>query len=109
MTRRKPKPAAPRLTCAWCSKPLADDAEVLALGAKVRPEYRQLAKEQAGQIIDFHVLSLRRDVPAVVAGADSEAKKDGKDLIFPNCSMACAKALEATLVHEKGLLEPKIG
>ncbi|MBI5209536.1 MAG: hypothetical protein HY927_06120 [Elusimicrobia bacterium] len=102
------RPPQDRLTCAWCKKRLADDAEVFTINVKVKPEYDRLAREQAGQIIGFHLFTLGRDVPAIVAGAASQAKKAGKDLMFPACSMACAKALEATLHHEKGLVDPKI-
>lgn len=108
MPRRKPKSTENHLICAWCQKVMADDAEGFTLGVKVRPEYHQLAKEQAGRIIDFHLISTGRDVPAVVVAEDSEAKKDGKDLMFPACTMACVKALEAVLHQEKGLIDPAI-
>lgn len=109
MGRQEPEATEPRLICAWCGKTMATDAEVIALSAKIKPEFRRLAQEQAGQIIDFHLLTTDRDIPAVVAGADSQARKDGKDLIFPNCSMACAKALDATIRQEKSLVDPAIG
>lgn len=70
MTPRRPKSTEPSLTCAWCGKSIAADAEVIALSAKIRPEFRHLAEDQAGQIIDFHLVTTGRDVPAVVAGAE---------------------------------------
>jgi hypothetical protein len=65
MSRRNRR-AADHLTCAWCCKRLAGDAEVFAISVKIRPEYNRLAKAQAGQIIDFHLLSTGKDMPAKV-------------------------------------------
>lgn len=84
---------------------MAADAEAFALSVKIRPEYVRLAKGQEGRIVQFHSYTLDRDVPAIVPAADSEAKRDGKDLLFPACSMSCGKALEAALHEDKSIAE----
>jgi len=93
------------LTCAWCDKKIPDDAEVFALGAKIKADYFQLAKQQAGQLVDFHLFTVDKDVPVVISAPDSDAKKEGKDLLFPTCSLKCGKALKATLRKEEGIAE----
>jgi hypothetical protein len=95
--------AEPRLTCAWCKKKIAADAEIFTLSAEIRPEYIERAQEHEGQIVGLYVHALGRDVPVVIPAADSQAKRDGKEMFFPACSLSCGKALEATLHDEKGI------
>lgn len=96
------------LACAWCKKHLPDDAEVFALGAKIKADYFKLADKQAGQTVQFHLLATNRDIPAIISNADSEAKREGKDLLFPACSMSCGKALEAALHEDKDIVETSL-
>jgi hypothetical protein len=93
------------LSCAWCNKKLVDEAEVFALGAKIRADYFKLADKHAGQIVPFHLFAVDREVSVVIPAAGSDAKRDGKDLLFPACSMSCGKALEAALHEDKGIAE----
>jgi len=93
------------LTCAWCKKELSADAEVIALSAKIKDDYFKQAESQEGQIVQFHLYSTNQDIPAVIPTVDSEAKRAGKDLMFPTCSMGCGKALDAVLQEEKGIVE----
>jgi hypothetical protein len=51
----------------------------------------------------FIMLSVGRDlrqVPAMVTTADSEARREGKDLMIMVCSDDCARALDASLREE---------
>ena len=100
---------SPSLTCAWCNKKLAGDAEVFALNAKIKADYFSRAKRQEGQIVQFHLYTMDRDVPAIISTADSQAKRDGTDLLFPTCSMSCGKALAKALRDDKNIVDTLLG
>src|SRR5574341_1664265 len=79
--------------CAWCSKPLAPDDEVFAVGARAKPWVKL---PDAGALEVSLGLGHRR-VFAVVPAGDSPAKQAGNDLLFATCSQVCGQALREAL------------
>lgn len=90
-------------TCAWCNKRIPNNVEVFGLGAKVKQGIG--LKDQEGKIISLFLALTEKTVPAIVATSDSEAKRDGKDLLFITCSQSCAELLKDTLQKEKGMVD----
>jgi hypothetical protein len=90
-------------TCAWCNKRIPNNAEVFGLGVKVRQEID--LKGQEGTIISLFLDLTKRTVPAIVATSDSEAKRDGKDLLFMTCSQSCAESLKDAFQKEKDVID----
>ena len=79
--------------CGWCGEPIAEDAEIVTLGASV--EEKERLRDLEGEIIPLPVGD--RTVDAVVVMADSPAKKAGRDLMFIVCSEGCASHLREAL------------
>jgi hypothetical protein len=85
-------------SCCACGKAIGPDQEVFAASARVRPGV-DLSKQQ-GQVIRLELLLPGRVVLAAVAGKDSQARQDGKDLLFMCCSARCAADMNAVLQDE---------
>jgi predicted nucleic acid-binding Zn ribbon protein len=85
-------------TCGWCGKFIPPDTEVWGGGAKVRSEID--LKNQEGQVIEIYLARARRPLLVAVAGSDSEAKRQGYDVVFQTCSEECGKALMSALQNE---------
>jgi hypothetical protein len=92
-----------RNTCAWCGKVIPEDSEVFGLGAKVRQGFD--IKDQEGRIIPLTLLQADKTIPAIVTTSNSEAKREGYDLMFMTCSQGCAKSLKKTLQKEKKIID----
>jgi hypothetical protein len=90
-------------SCAWCNEQIPEDTEVFGFGAKCRPEVDLTAHE--GSVIPFFIATLNRRIPAFVSASDSDAKRDGYDLVFMTCSRTCSESLKAALEKEKTLLD----
>ena len=90
-------------TCAWCSKEISENSEVFGLGAKVRQDFYIKGKE--GRITSLSLIQADKTIPAIVATSNSEAKREGCDLIFMTCSQDCAKSLKKTLQKEKEIID----
>jgi len=88
--------------CAWCKKKIPKNCEVFGLGAKVGKGID--LKGQEGEIISLFLVLADKTVPATVTTFNSEAKKNGYDLMFMTCSQSCAKSLKNNLQKEKDLL-----
>lgn len=88
-------------TCAWCNKRIPKDHEVFGLGIKVREGIDLSDKE--GKTISLFLVRKNKTVPANVVTSDSEAKRDGKDIMFMTCSQSCAESLKAALQKEKDI------
>ena len=86
------------LTCAWCENPIGPDKEVFGFGAKANPEVDLNNSE--GKIIQLPLVKCRKVVPAMVATNDSQAKKEGNDLVFMICSRVCGMTLKEALEEE---------
>jgi hypothetical protein len=89
--------------CAWCSKYIPEDHEIVSLGSKTHPEV-DLSAEEGGVIL----LEVgQKVVPAIVPTSDSPAKEAGNDVLFVLCSRACGTLLQEAL--REGLGERSSG
>ncbi len=88
--------------CAWCGMELAPDAELFSLGAKVRPEVD--LEGPAGTVIPLYV-DPGKTILGIVSGSDSEAKKQGNDILFVICSESCGKSLRKALQRQVALFD----
>lgn len=82
-------------TCAWCGKTISMDLDPLGLGVKLRTPM-DLEKGR-GKAISFSLPVTNRPVPAIVPELDSQAARQGNQLIFMACSEGCSQALRAAL------------
>lgn len=89
-------------TCAWCGKTIPEDSEVFGLGAKVKQGFD--IKNKEGKIIQLSLALTNKTVPAIVTTSNSDAKKEGKDLMFMTCSQGCAGNLKDALQKEKDVI-----
>jgi hypothetical protein len=85
-------------TCGWCGKTIPSDTEVFGFGAKARPGVDLSGK--AGQVLPMYLAACDKTVLGAVAGLDSDAKREGNDLVFMTCSAACANLLRTALQGE---------
>lgn len=93
----------PENICAWCNREIPEGSRVFGLGARVRENI--LLNDFEGTIISLELFKTDKTVPAIVTTSDSEAKKDGYDLMFMACSQACAESLKTALNKEKELFD----
>ncbi|MEW6751625.1 MAG: hypothetical protein AB1505_11715 [Candidatus Latescibacterota bacterium] len=92
-------------TCAWCARRIPPDAERFCLGAKARPGVDLGPCE--GGVITLALVEPRRTVTAIVPTRDSQARREGNDLLFAVCSQTCGRALRAALQHQLDLTDPR--
>ncbi len=90
-------------TCAWCQKRIPKDSEVFSLGTKVKPEFN--LKNQEGGAMQMFLATTGKMVFAIVPTSDSQAKRDGNDLIFMICSQSCGRALKKALQEELDFID----
>ncbi len=90
-------------TCAWCGKDIPEDSEIFSLGAKARKEVH--LERQAGRAILIYLITATKRIPAIIPTNDSDAKKQGNDLLFAICSETCGNTLKKTLQAEKNILD----
>lgn len=90
-------------TCAWCKKDIPEGTEVFGLGAKVKKGVNIKGKE--GKIIPLQLITKNKEVLAIVVTKDSQAKKDGYDLMFMTCGQKCGKSLKTALNAETKLFD----
>ena len=86
------------LTCAWCANPIGPDKEVFGFGAKAKPELD--LSDSEGTILQLPLDKCRKIIPAMVATSDSQARREGNDLVFMICSRECGMALKEALEDE---------
>ena len=87
--------------CSWCRQPIPDDTPVFGLSGKKRPGMD--LSEFEGGAIQISLVSQDRQVIAIVPTADSEARRDGNDIMFMVCSEVCGFDMKATLEDEIAL------
>jgi len=90
-------------TCAWCDKRIPDDSEVFGLGVKARHRIGITGRE--GKVIPVVLALVDKTVPAIVTTGDSQAKRNGYDLLFMCCSRECAGLLKDVLQEERNLFD----
>jgi hypothetical protein len=91
-------------TCAWCGKDVPDECELFGVGAKLRGGMEFTSNpSESGFFMPVSIAG--KMVPAVVTGADSDARREGNELMFMTCSEACAQALREALLAEKEVID----
>jgi hypothetical protein len=97
MKRRQKKSRDPverfQSTCGWCGKHIPEGTPVYGGGGKVRSGVDLSAC--AGQVLPIRLVGAGKTVVVAVPGADSDARRDGHDLVYMTCSVACAAAMKA--------------
>jgi hypothetical protein len=91
-------------SCAWCGKDVPEECELFAVGAKLRGGI-EFTNNRCDTGFFMPVSIGGKTVPAVVTGVDSEARKQGNELLFMTCSEACAQALREALLAEKEVID----
>ncbi len=89
-------------TCAWCGKEILEDSEIYSLSAKALPKMN--IERHAGKAFYIALLLYDKSVPVIVPTNDSDAKRDGKDMLFSICSKECGIELKSALNREKGII-----
>ena len=84
--------------CAWCEEHVLEDAEVFAFGAKLRAGID--LSEYQSHCIEITLALEQKDICALVTAEGSEARNEGKDLMFMTCSDSCGKKLKEALEKE---------
>ncbi|MHB8894239.1 MAG: hypothetical protein ACYC99_03555 [Candidatus Geothermincolia bacterium] len=98
--------AAGRLksVCAWCGGAMPEGNEVFGTGAKIR-EGIDFVQGSSPEGFLMEVTIAGRRVPTIVTGKDSEARRQGNDLMFMTCSVKCAEELKVALERERDIIE----
>lgn len=84
--------------CAWCGSYIAGESEAFGFGVTARPEV-DLSKYRGG-MMDIDLISLKKTIPAIVVGLNSQAARQGHDMYFMTCSKSCAKKLNDAIERE---------
>jgi len=84
--------------CGWCGKPVGEEEPVVAVGARVH-EGIDLSRVQ-GKVIELTFEVSGKTVLGGVAGFESQAKAEGKDVIFMTCSDECGRQIQAAFAEE---------
>ena len=84
--------------CAWCQNSISEDAEVVGVGAKLKPDVD--LSEYESHCIQISLVSEEKPIYMMVTAQDSEAKKEGSDAMFLLCSIECGKKLKHVLAKE---------
>ena len=84
--------------CCWCNRLISEESERFSINTKFRdPKDYQ---KNAGKIIEFYVPRMDRSLMAFAVTRDSEAKKQGYEVMFMICSKSCREELAAALREE---------
>ena len=84
--------------CAWCAMPMGEEERVVVLGAAGRPDMK--LDVLAGEAIRLDLPDSDRKVPVIVSGRDSDARREGHELLFGTCGPECALLLTEALSAE---------
>jgi len=87
--------------CTWCQRPINDEMEVIAFGAKLKPNVD--LSEYESHCIEIGLVSEEKPVYMMVTAQGSEAKSEGKDGLFLVCSEGCGKKLKNVLQKQISL------
>jgi hypothetical protein len=101
--RKKPKIKHVMTTCSWCGLKISSEGPIYALGCKKRPEI-DISKYES-KVMPVKIATLGKTIWSIVPPADSDARKDGKDIMFTLCSEDCGDQHKETLEIEKDLGE----
>ena len=81
--------------CSWCQSQITDHMEVFGLAVKLKSNVD--LSEYEGHCIELGLASEEKSVCMMVTGQGSQAKNDGKDVMFLVCSETCGKKLKKVL------------
>ena len=84
--------------CGWCGKAIGENDPVVAVGGRVH-EGVDLSLVQ-GKVIELTFDLSGKTVLAAVAAFDSDAKAEGKDVVFMTCSDACGRRVQTAFAEE---------
>jgi hypothetical protein len=84
--------------CGWCGKTIGDDEPVVAVGGRVHPGVDLSLVE--GKVLELRFEAAEKTILTGVAGFDSPAKAEGKDIIFMTCSDDCGHQVQAAFAAE---------
>jgi hypothetical protein len=84
--------------CGWCGKGIGEDEPVFAVGGRVHEGIDLSLVE--GKIIELSFDIAGKTILAAVAGFDSPAKAEGKDVLFMACSDDCGRQVQAAFADE---------
>ena len=84
--------------CGWCGKTIGEDEPVFAVGGRVHEGIDLSLVE--GKVIELAFEAADKTVLAGVSGFDSQAKAEGKDIIFMTCSEDCGLRIQAAFADE---------
>lgn len=87
--------------CTWCQRHINDEMEVIAFGAKLKPNVD--LSEYESHCIQIGLVSEEQPVYMMVTAQGSEAKSEGKDGMFLVCSEGCGKKLKNVLQKQISL------
>jgi len=93
--------------CGWCGKAISDDMEVFGVGGKLRPGVD--LSEFEGAAVRIALASRQKGLVAIVPAADSDARREGKDILFMTCSEACGFDLKSAVQEDLALGEWLLG
>jgi hypothetical protein len=98
--KRRPQDLVERFqsTCCWCGKHIPDDTEVFSGDGKARPGID--LTPYARQVLPVRMVSAAKTLLIAVPGADSQARRDGHDLLYMTCSIECAAALRSAFERD---------
>lgn len=84
--------------CAWCGEHIPEGHEVFAVGAKAHPHID--LKDLEGKTTEIYCLTARKKIPVLVVTPQSQAKREGYDMIMMVCSEDCGASLRAAMVAD---------
>ena len=90
------------LICCWCGKDIPEGCEAFSLGIRVSKGI-DLTPEEGKEVVLYLAL-FDKKVHAIVPLNDSNAKREGNDILFFLCSQECGKSLKNALQKEKELM-----
>lgn len=91
-------------TCAWCGAEIPEEDEVFAVGATLRGGI-EFEVDENGSGFFLPVAIGQKMVPAIITAGDSEARRQGNDLMFMTCSELCACSLRDALCEQKEVID----
>ncbi len=101
MSRKHIDPEQVYSQCCWCGRPIPNETEFFGLGGRAHAGIDLSAYE--GAALEIVSQTSGRKFFAIVPSSDSDARKDGDDLMFVVCSRECGSELKSALNHEIAL------
>jgi len=96
---KKPKLKKVMSTCCWCGVKIKDDDPIYSVGCKKRPEV-DITKYES-KVMPVKLSTIDKTIWSVVPPQNSDARREGNDLMFAVCSNSCVDNLTETLKREK--------